>query len=166
VRMYIRVNDIMQLDRGPGSSLDDDLLTVSLKALTVDQFLAELMMPSAACEPPCVNQALRTALLAAMPTLDDVDIAAVQRGDQSHGMAIPGTSGLGCAAICHGQVDSPASGGPTGSRGGNLVGSDPAGGPVGSGPAGGRGVVPAGSRGGGLVGHSGHAPAPGKRKEK
>jgi hypothetical protein len=34
--MYIRVNDIMQLDRGPGSSLGGTLLATSLKALTAD----------------------------------------------------------------------------------------------------------------------------------
>jgi hypothetical protein len=31
-----RVNDIMRLDSGPGSSLGDTLLAVSLKALTTD----------------------------------------------------------------------------------------------------------------------------------
>jgi hypothetical protein len=33
------------------------------------------------CEAICVNQAARIALLAIMPTLDDVDIASVQRGN-------------------------------------------------------------------------------------
>jgi hypothetical protein len=49
--MYTGVNDIMRLDRRPGSSLGDTLLAVSLKALTM------------------------TALLEIMLTLDDVDIA-------------------------------------------------------------------------------------------
>jgi hypothetical protein len=61
----------------------------------VDQFLAELVVLPAACEPICVNQAVRTARLVVMPTLDDVDIAAVQRGNLSHGVAIPGTSAAG-----------------------------------------------------------------------
>jgi hypothetical protein len=34
--MYTGVNDIMRLDRGPGSSLGDALLAASLKALTTD----------------------------------------------------------------------------------------------------------------------------------
>jgi hypothetical protein len=34
--MYTGVNDIMWLDRGPGSSLDEDLQAMSLKALTTD----------------------------------------------------------------------------------------------------------------------------------
>jgi hypothetical protein len=34
--MYIGVNDIMRLYRGPGSSLDKDLLGVSMKVLIAD----------------------------------------------------------------------------------------------------------------------------------
>jgi hypothetical protein len=77
--MYTRVNDIMRLDHGPGSSLDVALLVTSLKALTTDQFSAELVVPAAVCELICANQAVRTTLLATMPTLDDVDIAPMQR---------------------------------------------------------------------------------------
>jgi hypothetical protein len=79
--MYTGVNYIMRLDRGPGSSLGDTLLAASLKALTTDKPSAELVTPAMGCEPLCVNQAARTALLAIMPKLDDVDIAPVQRGD-------------------------------------------------------------------------------------
>jgi hypothetical protein len=73
--MYTGVNDIMRLDRGPESSLGDTLLAVSLKALTTDPPFAELVTPAAGCEPLCVNQVVRTTLLAIMPTLDDVNIA-------------------------------------------------------------------------------------------
>jgi hypothetical protein len=79
--MYTGVNDIMRLDCGPGSSLGDALLAASLKVLTTDQSLAKLVTPAVTCEPLCVNQVARTTLLAIMPTLDDVDIAPVQRGD-------------------------------------------------------------------------------------
>jgi hypothetical protein len=75
--MYTGVNDIMQLEHGPGSSLDEALLAACLKALTVDQFLADLVVPAAVCEAICVNQAVRTTLLATMPMLADVDIAPV-----------------------------------------------------------------------------------------
>jgi hypothetical protein len=34
--MYIGVNDIVRLERGPGSSLDGELLAACLKALTTD----------------------------------------------------------------------------------------------------------------------------------
>jgi hypothetical protein len=96
--MYTGVNDIMQLERRPGSSLDGELLAACLKALTTDQFSAELAMPPASCGVICMDQAARTALLVTMPTLDDIDIAVVQRGDLSHGVTIPGatvTSGRG-----------------------------------------------------------------------
>jgi hypothetical protein len=104
--------------------------------------LIKLMVSLAACKPICVNQVMRTTLLATMPTLDDVDIATVQRGSMSCGVAIPGTGGLG---------------GVVGDRGRG-------GGTVGGGPVGGRGGGPAG--GGGPVGGSGPAPALSKGKEK
>jgi hypothetical protein len=78
---------------GPGSSLDGDLLAACLKALTTDQFSAELATPPAYCRAICMDQAARTALLAAMPTLDDIDIAVVERGDLSRGVTIPGVTG-------------------------------------------------------------------------
>jgi hypothetical protein len=75
--MYTGVNDIMQLDRGPGSSLGDTLLAASLKALTMEQSSTVLVMPAAFYEPLCVNQAARTTMLVIMPTLNDVDITPV-----------------------------------------------------------------------------------------
>jgi hypothetical protein len=75
--VYTRVNDIMQLEHGPGSSLDEALLAACLKALTTYQFSADLMVLAAVCEPICANQVARTALLATMPTQDVVDIAPV-----------------------------------------------------------------------------------------
>jgi hypothetical protein len=119
------------------------------KALTTDKFLIDLVVPVAVCEPICANQAARTTLLATIPTLDDVDIAPVQRGDQSRGVVIPGADGSVGAAGGHGQ-------GPAGGRGG-VSASD--------GPAGGRGGVSAGGRGGGPTGSSGLASTPGKGKQ-
>jgi hypothetical protein len=63
--MYTGVNDIMRLDCELGSSLDEILLAASLKALTTDQFSTELVVPVAVYEAICVNQAMRTVLLAA-----------------------------------------------------------------------------------------------------
>jgi hypothetical protein len=76
----------------PGSSLDGDLLAACLKALTTDQFSAEFTTPPASCGAICMDQTVRTELLAVMPTLDDVDIAVVQRGDLSRGVTIPGVT--------------------------------------------------------------------------
>jgi hypothetical protein len=139
--MYTVVNDIMRLDRGPESSLGDTLLAASLKALTTDQTSAELVMPAAGCEPLRTNQATRTTLLAIMSTLDDVDIAPVQRGNQSRGVLIPGPDGPSGAAGGHGH-------------GVISVGGD---------PAGRRSGAPAGGRGGAAGGSSAAAPSKGKR---
>jgi hypothetical protein len=131
----------MRLDHGPGSSLGDTLLVASLKVLTTDQPSAELVTPAAGCEPLYVNQAARTALLAIMPTLDDVNIAPVQRGDQSRGVVIPGPGGPGGAAGGHSHGGVPLGGGPAGSRSG----------------------APAGGRGGAAGGSSTTAPGKGKQ---
>jgi hypothetical protein len=93
--MYTGVNDIMRLEHGPGSSLDGELLAACLKALTTDQFLAELATPPASYGAIYMDQAARTALLVTMPTLDDVDIAVEQRGDLSRGVTIPGATVTG-----------------------------------------------------------------------
>jgi hypothetical protein len=146
--MYTGVNDIMWLNRGPGSSLGDALLATSLKALTTDQPSIELVTPAAACEPLYVNQVARIALLAIMPTLDDVNIAPVQRGDQSRGVVIPGPGGPGGAAGGHGGGGLPAC------RGGV---------PVGDGPVGSRRGAPMGGRGGAAGGSSAVAPDKGKQ---
>jgi hypothetical protein len=87
-----------------------------------------------------MNQVAGTALLAIMPTLDDVDIAPVQRGDQSHDVVIPESGGPGSAAGGHGH-------------GGLLVGG---------GPAGSHSGAPAGYRGGAAGGSSAAAPGKGK----
>jgi hypothetical protein len=108
----------MDVHRGPGSSLGHTLLAVSLKALTMDLPSAELVTPSAGCEPLCANQAARTTLLVIMSTLDDVDIAPVQTSDQSRGVVIPRPGGLDGAAGGHGHGGVPAGGGPAGSRSG------------------------------------------------
>jgi hypothetical protein len=148
--MYTGVNDIMQLECGPGSSLDEALLAACLKALMADQFLADLVVPTVVCKPICVNQAARTTLLATMSVLDDVDIALVQRGDQSRGVVNPRVGGLVGTAGGHGQGGSPA--------------GDRSGIPASDGPAGGRGGVSTGGRGGGPTGGSTPALAPGKGK--
>jgi hypothetical protein len=125
--MHTGVNDIMRLERGPGSSLDGELLAACLKALTTDQFPAELAVPPASCGAICMDQAARTVLPAAMPMLDDVDIAVVQRGDLSRGMTIPGAT---------------VTGGWGGTTGGGQGGKGPGG--SGSSPGQGQGSVCAG----------------------
>jgi hypothetical protein len=139
--MYTGVNDIMRLDRGHESSLCNALLAASLKALTTDQSSAELVTPAAAYEPLCANQATRTALLVIMSTLNNVNIAPVQRGDQSRGIVIPRLGSSGCAAGGHDRGGSPRVG-----RGGVPVGCGPAGSCSGA-SASGRGGSPAAAPG-------------------
>jgi hypothetical protein len=148
--MYTGVNDIMRLDHGHGSSLGDALLVASLKVLTMDQPSVELVTPATACEPLRVNQAVRTALLAIMPMLDDVDIAPVQRGDQSRDVVILRLNGPGGAAGGHGR-----GGGPPAGHGGV---------PIGGGPVGSRSGAPVGGRGG-AAGDSSTAPSPSNGKQ-
>jgi hypothetical protein len=57
-------------------------------------------------------------LLAIMPTLDDIDIASVQRGDQSRGVVILGAGSLVGATGGHGR-----GGGPVCDRGGVPTGA-------------------------------------------
>jgi hypothetical protein len=53
--MYTGENDIIWLERGPGSSLDGDLLAACMKALTTDHFSAELATPPASCRAICMD---------------------------------------------------------------------------------------------------------------
>jgi hypothetical protein len=119
--MYTGVNDIMRLDRRPRTSLDEVLLAASLKALTTDQFSAELVVVTEVCEAICANQAAMTTLLATMQMLDDVDITLVQRGDQSCSVVLPRADGLVGATGGHGR-----GGGPAGGRGGIPASGGPA----------------------------------------
>jgi hypothetical protein len=79
--------------------------------------------------------------LVIMLMLYDVDIAPVQRGDQSHGMVIPGPGGPGGTASGHGHGGIPIGGGLAGSRSG----------------------APAGGRGGAAGGSSAAAPSKGQQ---
>jgi hypothetical protein len=95
-----------------------------------------------------------------MPTLDDVNIALVQRGDLPHSVVIPRTGGLGGTASGRGR-----GGGPVGGRGGISAGGR-GGGPVHGGPASGQGSGPADGRGGDPAGGFDPALAPSKGKDK
>jgi hypothetical protein len=88
-----------------------------------------------------------------MPTLNDVDIAPVQRADQSRSMVIPRPGGLGGIAGGHSRGGGPSAG----HRGV----------PVGGGAAGSRSgaSAPAGGRGGDPTSGSIAASAPGKGKQ-
>jgi hypothetical protein len=69
---------------------DTTWLGILLARLSPDMFSVEFVTPLAACAPMCLDQAVRTRLLRELPTLDDIDIVARQRGDESWGVQIPG----------------------------------------------------------------------------
>jgi hypothetical protein len=88
---YTGVNDSTRLECGTGLTWETDKLMTSLAKLKPDLTSPDFITPPASCQPICMDQVARTALLKSMPTLDDIDITSVQRGDQSHSMVLPRT---------------------------------------------------------------------------
>jgi hypothetical protein len=117
---------------------------MSLAKLSPDPSPPDLITPPALCPPICMDQAARMALLKSMPTLDDIDIASVLRGDQF------------CGVVIH-EMDA------TGNQHGGAVGGQ--GGAVASGQSDDAIDDHDGSVVGGVGGMS-SALAPGKGKEK
>jgi hypothetical protein len=83
--LYTRVNDVARLERGDGSMLGGEALVLAMGKLSPDPSSHDFITPTS-CQPLSMDQAARTFLLVAMPSMDDVDIALVQRGDQSRGV--------------------------------------------------------------------------------
>jgi hypothetical protein len=66
-----------------------------LRRLSPDPSSVDFVSPSAVCGPMCSDQAARTRLLRELPTLDDINIVARQRGDESRDVQIPGADKAG-----------------------------------------------------------------------
>jgi hypothetical protein len=86
--MYTGENDTTWLERSHGADLDARVLETSLSKLSTDSSFTGFITPPMHYMPICMNQAMRSLLLKAMPTLDNIDIMIWQRGDPSHGMSI------------------------------------------------------------------------------
>jgi hypothetical protein len=100
-RLYTGVNDIMRLERGDESVISEEALVLVMGKLSPDLSSHDFITPLTSCQPLCMDQAARLMLLVAMPSMDDVGIAPIQRGDQSWGIQIPragSASGQGNAA--------------------------------------------------------------------
>jgi hypothetical protein len=95
VWMYTRVNNTMRLERGDRSDLEGGALVMALSKLSTDPSFADFITHPGHCLPICTNQAMRSFLLKALPTLDDIDITRLQRGNESHGVQIPGMDATG-----------------------------------------------------------------------
>jgi hypothetical protein len=93
--LYTGVNDVTRLERGDGSMIGEEVLALVMGKLSPDLSFHDFVTPLVSCQPLCMDQAVRALLLLAMPSMDDVSIAPVQRGDQSHGVRIPRTGVAG-----------------------------------------------------------------------
>jgi hypothetical protein len=79
--LYTGVNDVTRLERGDGSALSEEALALMMEKLSPDPSSHDFVTPPASCQPLCVDQAVRLMLLVAMPSMVDVGIAPIQRGD-------------------------------------------------------------------------------------
>jgi hypothetical protein len=98
------VNDVTRLERGDRSALREEALAVVMGKLSPDPSSHDFITPPASYQPLYMDQAMRSMLLVAMPSMDDVSIAPIQRGDQSRGIQIPGagaTGSQGGTALSH-----------------------------------------------------------------
>jgi hypothetical protein len=89
------VNDVTRLERGDRSALSEEVLAVVMGKLSPDPSSHDFITPPASYQPLCMDQAMRSMLLVAMPSMDDVGIAPIQRGDQSRGIQIPEAGAAG-----------------------------------------------------------------------
>jgi hypothetical protein len=81
--LYTGVNDFTRLERGDGSALSEEALALVMGKLILNPSSHDFVTPLASCQSLCVDQATRSMLLVAMPSMDDVGIAPIQRGNQS-----------------------------------------------------------------------------------
>jgi hypothetical protein len=77
------VNDVIWLERGDGSVLSEEALALVMGKLSPNPSSHDFITHPASCQPLCMDQAVRSMLLVVMPSMDDVGIAPIQRGDQS-----------------------------------------------------------------------------------
>jgi uncharacterized membrane protein YgcG len=90
-------NDICRIQRGPGTDLTWEGLEVLVKGITGESFMPKSLILPQNIPSLCDDPALRTAMLASLPTLDESGVAVRQTGgwDPHHGIRIPGASAAG-----------------------------------------------------------------------
>jgi hypothetical protein len=71
------VNDVTRLERGDRSVLSEEALVLVMGKLTPNPSSDDFITPPASCQPLCVDQAVRSILVVAMPSMDDVGIAQI-----------------------------------------------------------------------------------------
>jgi hypothetical protein len=91
--MFTGVNDYSSIVRGAGSDLSGAELEVLIRAMTDEAYAPELLVLPRGIKALCEDQALRTVVLASLPTLNEGGLAVQQeRGDPNRGSQIPDTS--------------------------------------------------------------------------
>jgi hypothetical protein len=93
--LYTGVNNVTQLEGNDGSTLGEEGLALVMGKLSPNPSFHNFVTPPASCQPLCMDQIARMLLLVVMPSMDDVGIAPIQRGEQSRGIQIPGTGTAG-----------------------------------------------------------------------
>jgi hypothetical protein len=91
--MYMGLNDCSRIVRGPGSKFTRAELEAALRVMTGEAFSPESLVLPSGVKALCEDQALRSSILASMPTLDEGGLAVRQlRGDPNRGLQIPGAT--------------------------------------------------------------------------
>jgi hypothetical protein len=91
--MYAGPNDCCRIARGPGTDFTRAKLEVAIQGMTGDSFSLETLVLPSGVKALCEDQALRSSVLALMPTLDEGGLAVRQvGGDPNRGIHIPGAS--------------------------------------------------------------------------
>jgi hypothetical protein len=90
-------NDICRIQRGLGTDLTWEGLEVLVKGITGESFIPESLILPQGIPALCDDPALRTAMLASLPTLDESGMAVHQTGgrDPHRGIRIPAASAEG-----------------------------------------------------------------------
>jgi hypothetical protein len=91
--MYTGLNDCCRIARGPGADFTRAELEAAVWAMTSEAFRLESLVLPSEVKALCEDQALRSSILASMPTLDEGGLAVRQLGgDPNRGLQIPGTT--------------------------------------------------------------------------
>jgi hypothetical protein len=91
--MFTGVNDYYRIVRRAGTDLSGAELEASIRVMTGETYTPESLVLSRGIKTLCEDQAMRTAVLVSMPTLDEGGLAVRQvEGDPNRWIRIPSTS--------------------------------------------------------------------------
>jgi hypothetical protein len=91
--MYTGLNDCCRIARGPGADFTRAELEAAVRAMTGEAFSPESLVLPSGVKALCKDQALRSSVLASMPTLDEGGLAVRQLGgDPNRGLQISGAT--------------------------------------------------------------------------